>query len=77
MGVKINYESNLLQIQNDSKTKVRQILEAIGLKAVSIWTKEISEKKLIDTGRFRSSTTHEVNDGDKSVSIGSNVKYAA
>ena len=76
MSFSVKFDNNTQKILQENEYKARQILTAIGLKAVSIWTKEITNKKVVDTGRFRSSVTHEVNYADKSVSIGSNVDYA-
>ena len=76
MGTIIKFEDNSSKFKQETNDKVGQILTAIGLKAVTIWQKEITSLKIVDTGRFRNSTTSEVNRSDKSVTIGSNVFYA-
>lgn len=54
--------------------KKQKILTAIGLKAISIWTKIINLKGVVDTGHFKNTNSYEVN--DKSVSVGAIVEYA-
>lgn len=76
MSSRITFEDNSRQILSESDRKIQLILTAIGQKAVTIWKKIITSKKLIDTGLFRNSTNFEVNKNDKSVTVGSNVEYA-
>lgn len=76
MSSRITFEDNSRQILSESDRKVQLILTAIGQKAVTIWKKIITNKKIVDSGRFRNSTNFEVNNNDKSVTIGSNVEYA-
>lgn len=72
----IEFEDNSEQFKAELEEKKAKILNAIGLKAVSIWKKTITAKKVVDTGRFRNSANYAVKTGQNKVVIGSNVKYA-
>lgn len=73
--MKIEFEDNTDKIlgvwDNEKKPK---ILEMIGLKATEIWAKIITQKKVVDTGRFRNSVNYQV--GEDDVTVGSGVEYA-
>lgn len=70
----ITFENNTKKVLDEAKLKKNQILVAIGEKAVSIWKQIITKEKIVDTGRFRNSTTYKERKNE--VVIGSNVKYA-
>lgn len=74
--MKINFENNANVFKKEMDSKVINCLNAVGLKAVSIWQKVITAKKVVDTGRFRNSANYAVKTQDKKVVIGSNVQYA-
>lgn len=74
MANNIRFEDNSRIVLNEMETKKKLILKAIGLKAVSIWQKIITLKKVIDTGTFRNSCASEV--GKDYVIIGNPVEYA-
>lgn len=76
MSSRITFEDNSRQILSESDRKIQLILTAIGQKAVTIWKKIITSKKVVDTGRFRNSTNFEVNKNDKSVTVGSALSYS-
>ena len=70
MSVEIH--DNSREIANDIKSALLRWLETCGLVA------EGYAKKLapVDTGNLRNSITHEVDDGEPAVYIGTNVEYA-
>lgn len=72
----IKFENNSPQFIAEMNRKMPLILNAIGLKAVSIWEKIITVKKVVDTGRFRNSVNYAVKPSEKKVILGSNVQYA-
>lgn len=76
MSSRITFEDNSRQILSESDRKVQLILTAIGQKAVTIWKKIITSKKVVDTGTFRNKCNFEPNNNDKSVTIGNSVEYA-
>ena len=69
----VNFEDNSGKILIEADRKKQKILTAIGLKAVSIWAKIITQKKVVDTGRFRNSCKSEPH--DDYVLVGSGVEY--
>ena len=72
MPVEVVFESHLGEFQEALESQLEQALIAIGMTAET-YAKECP----VDTGRLRNSITHEVDMGDKSVVIGTNVEYAA
>ena len=70
MGVEIH--DNSKEVSEDIKAALLRGLEKCGL------TAERFAKKLApyDTGNLRNSITHEVDDGEPAVYIGTNVEYA-
>ena len=68
----IEIHDNSEEIANDIKSALLRGLEKCGL------TAERFAKKLApyDTGNLRNSITHEVDDGEPAVYIGTNVEYA-
>lgn len=75
MNVQIDLEDNSPQFLSNFNSKKKLILQAIGLKAVSIWEQIITAKGVVDTGRFRNSANYAL--FQNHVEIGSNVKYAS
>ena len=68
-------ENNTQKVLSEMKRKKKLCLLAIGEKARSIWVKEITRMKIVDTGRFRGSADYKTI-GEDEVAIGSNVEYA-
>ena len=66
------YKDNSKEVSEDIKAALLRGLETCGLVA------EGYAKKLapVDTGNLRNSITHEVDDGEPAVYIGTNVEYA-
>ena len=66
------YKDNSKEISEDIKSALLKGLETCGLVA------EGYAKKLapVDTGNLRNSITHDVDDGEPAVYIGTNVEYA-
>lgn len=52
-------------------------LEKCGLTAEGYAKENITANKSVDTGNLRNSVTHQVDDGENAVYIGSNTSYAA
>lgn len=73
-GIDVKFDDNSGKILKELDFKKEQSLEAIGMKATSIWAKIITLKDIVDTGRFRNSAEYKVN-GDE-VDIGSKVEYS-
>lgn len=65
-------QNNVKAIENAIDKKLVQALEACGLHAETLAKKTCP----VDTGRLHNSITHELNEADKSVKIGTNVEYA-
>ena len=70
----IKIEDNSGRVKSEANKKVKMILTAIGEKAKAIWIQIITQKGIVDTGRFRGSVANEVK--EKAVIIGSDVEYA-
>ena len=68
----IKFTDNSKEVSEDIKAALLRGLETCGLVA------EGYAKKLapVDTGNLRNSITHEVDDGESAVYIGTNVEYA-
>ena len=73
MPVEVVFESHLGEFQEALELQIEQALVAIGMTAETY----AKENCPVDTGRLRNSITHEVEMGDKSAIIGTNVEYAA
>ena len=73
MPVEVVFESHLGEFQEALESQIEQALIAIGMTAETY----AKENCPVDTGRLRNSITHEVEMGDKSAIIGTNVEYAA
>lgn len=65
---------NVADVLKATAEQKLRALEAVGKQAEGDVKDEITDKKIVDTGRLRSSITHLV-DGD-SVEVGTNVNYA-
>ena len=72
--VNVKFENNASKILVQADRKKSKILTAIGLKAVSIWMKIITQKKVVDTGRFRNACKSEVH--NDYVIVGNATEYA-
>ena len=70
--MRYTYNDNSKEVSDNIKAALLRGLEKCGL------TAERFAKKLApyDTGNLRNSITHEVDDGDPAVYIGTNVEYA-
>ena len=83
MGMQIRFEDHSDEVLRDLREAVSRILEMWGM-AIEGWAKrlcpvgtvESTGKKGYRGGTLRNSITHEVNEGDQTVDIGSNVEYA-
>ena len=73
MATQVTFETHLGEFLDALPEQVEQALIAIGLTAETYAKQECP----VDTGRLRNSITHEVDMGDQSAIIGSNVEYAA
>lgn len=73
---KIKFEDNSKKVLDELDIKKTLALNMIGQKAVSIWKMIITDKGIVDTGRFRNSAEFEVDKAESKVVIGSNVEYA-
>lgn len=69
---KVVFNSNLGKVQKGKEQQARRALEIIGGMAESY----AKMKCHVDTGNLRNSITHKVDSEGKSVSVGTNVKYA-
>ena len=57
-------------------SKIEAILEAWGIQGVGAVVDIITSESRVDTGDMRNSISHQVDAGDKSVYIGTNIEYA-
>ena len=57
-------------------SKIEAILEAWGIQGVGAVVDIITSESRVDTGAMRNSISHQVDAGDKSVYIGTNIEYA-
>lgn len=71
MSIEIR-EDNTQEVADAIESAIDRALEKIGLAAEGYAKKAAP----VDTGRLRNSITHNVDNGEKSVEIGSNVSYA-
>ena len=72
----IKFEDNSKKILSEAERKKKKILTAIGLKASTIWTKVIKQKKVVDTGKFSRSPKFELDrSDDNTVIVGSETTY--
>lgn len=70
-------------VKNAAQEKILQALEALGIQAegdVKISMNEVWSETgtdIVDTGRLRNSISHQVDEGEKAVYVGTNSEYAA
>lgn len=67
-----NYQSNIINVKKALSDAEQRVLAKIGM----LGQAEAALRCPIDTGTLRRSITNVVNDGEKSVIIGTNVEYA-
>lgn len=65
-----SHVKEVIEAKNDA---IARALEAIGIQAEG----DVAELAPVDTGRLRDSITHEVDESEEAVYIGTNVEYAA
>ena len=71
--IKADYTGDVLR---ELDSKIEAILEAWGSHGVGAVVDIITSESRIDTGDMRNSISHQVDAGDKSVYIGTNIEYA-
>lgn len=64
-------------VLQELSTKLEAILEAWGIQGVGAVVDIITAESRVDTGAMRNSISHQVDAGDSSVYIGTNIEYAA
>lgn len=67
---------NTEAVLQELSTKLEAILEAWGIQGVGAVVDIITSESRVDTGAMRNSITHQVDAGDQSVYIGTNIEYA-
>lgn len=65
-----SHVKEVIEAKNDA---IARALEAIGIQAEG----DVAELAPVDTGRLRDSITHEVDESEEAVYVGTNVEYAA
>lgn len=75
-GNLIILQDNTKQIEQALNKAIAKALEEIGLRAESHAKKNLTASGAVDTGRLRSSVTHQIQTSTNSVYIGTNVEYA-
>lgn len=68
---------NSAEVLRELDSKIEAILEAWGIQGVGAVVDIITSESRVDTGAMRNSITHQVDAGDQSVYIGTNIEYAA
>lgn len=71
---KVNFkmeENNINKVLNEERKAKERILTAIGMKAVSIWQRIITQKKVVDTGRYLNSASYKIVPSENRVDVGS------
>lgn len=71
--IKADYTGDVLR---ELDSKIEAILEAWGIQGVGAVVDIITSESRVDTGAMRNSISHQVDAGDKSVYIGTNIEYA-
>lgn len=72
----IKIGNNASMVKAELKRKVNLMLLAIGEKWRSLVDKEITVRRIIDTGALRRSMNYKVNKPDKNVNVGSPLPYS-
>lgn len=67
---------NSAEVLRELDSKIEAILEAWGIQGVGAVVDIITSESRVDTGAMRNSISHQVDAGDKSVYIGTNIEYA-
>ena len=67
---------NSAEVLRELDSKIEAILEALGIQGVGAVVDIITSESRVDTGAMRNSISHQVDAGDKSVYIGTNIEYA-
>ena len=67
---------NSAEVIRELDSRIEAALEACGNQAVSHAKQNITQAGRVDTGAMRNSISHQVDAGDKSVYIGTNIEYA-
>lgn len=67
---------NSAEVLRELDSKIEAILEAWGIQGVGAVVDIITSEDRVDTGAMKNSISHQVDAGDKSVSIGTNIEYA-
>ena len=67
---------NSAEVIRELDSKIEAILEAWGIQGVGAVVDIITSESRVDTGAMRNSISHQVDAGDKSVYIGTNIEYA-
>ena len=65
-----SHKDEIIRAKNEA---IARALEAIGIQAEG----DVAELAPVDTGRLRDSITHEVDESEEAVYVGTNVEYAA
>jgi len=73
---KIEIDNNIPEVEKEMKKKISEILTEIGLKWQELAVKEITVRKIVDTGSLRRSMNFEVDNASKTVIVGSPLDYA-
>lgn len=64
------------EVLRELDSKIEAILEAWGIQGVGAVVDIITSEGRVDTGAMRNSISHQVDAGDQSVYIGTNIEYA-
>ena len=67
---------NSAEVLRELDSKIEAILEAWGIQGVGAVVDIITSESRVDTGAMRNSISHQVDVGDQSVYIGTNIEYA-
>lgn len=77
MGVNITIKDNSGDVLRELAQKERAVLDAWGQQGASHAKQNITKSGRIDTGAMRDSVTHQVEEGEDAVYVGTNSEYAA
>lgn len=69
----VKVTSHVNEVISAKNEAIARALEAIGIQAEG----DVAELAPVDTGRLRDSITHEVDESEEAVYVGTNVEYAA
>ena len=69
----VKVTSHVKEVIEAKNEAIARALEAIGIQAEG----DVAELAPVDTGRLRDSITHEVDESEEAVYVGTNVEYAA